>query len=93
MAVAEAVARGLPVVATMTGAIPDLVGDDAGLLVPVGDTPALIAALARVLGDSSLRARLAEGARRRSGRLPSWDAAARAMSTALGRLCGVHAGG
>jgi glycosyltransferase involved in cell wall biosynthesis len=93
MAVAEAVAHGLPVVATMTGAIPDLIGDDAGLLVPVGDTPALTAALARVLGDSSLRACLAEGARRRRARLPTWDDAAGVMSTALDRRCGVHAGG
>jgi len=93
MAVAEALAHGLPVVATMTGAIPDLVGDDAGLLVPVGDTDALAAALARVLGDATLRARLAEGARRRRDRLPTWDAAARRLSTALDRLCGVHAGG
>jgi glycosyltransferase involved in cell wall biosynthesis len=93
MAVAEALAHGIPVVATMTGAIPDLVGDDAGLLVPVGDTTTLTAALARVLGDSTLRARLAEGARRRRDRLPNWDDAARLMSTALDRVCGVHADG
>jgi glycosyltransferase involved in cell wall biosynthesis len=90
MAVAEALAHGLPVVATMTGAIPDLVGDDAGLLVPVGDTAALTAALARVLGDANLRARLAEGARRRRDRLPTWDDAARAMSTALINGVGGH---
>jgi glycosyltransferase involved in cell wall biosynthesis len=90
MAVAEALAHGLPVVATMTGAIPDLVGDDAGLLVPVGDTAALSAALARVVGDSSLRARLAEGARRRRDRLPTWDDAARLMSTALINGVGGH---
>jgi glycosyltransferase involved in cell wall biosynthesis/SAM-dependent methyltransferase len=83
MAVAEALAHGLPVVATMTGAIPDLVGDDAGLLVPVGDTRALSAALSRSLGDPALRERLAEGARRRRARLPTWDDAARLMSTAL----------
>jgi glycosyltransferase involved in cell wall biosynthesis len=93
MAVAEALAYGLPIVATMTGAIPDLVGDDAGLLVPVGDARALTAALERVLGDSSLRARLAEGARRRRDRLPTWDDAAREMSTALDHLCGVSARG
>jgi glycosyltransferase involved in cell wall biosynthesis len=90
MAVAEALAHGLPVVATMTGAIPDLVGDDAGLLVPVGDTRALTTALARMLRDSTLRARLAEGARRRRDRLPTWDAAARVMSTALINGVGGH---
>jgi glycosyltransferase involved in cell wall biosynthesis len=90
MVVAEALAHGLPVVATMTGAIPDLVGDDAGLLVPVGDTAALAAALARVIGDANLRARLAEGARRRRDRLPTWEAAARLMSTALINGVGGH---
>jgi len=93
MAVAEALAYGLPVVATKTGAIPDLVGDGAGVLVPVGDVAALSTALARVLGDASLRARLADGARGRRDRLPSWDDAATRMSFALERLCGVHAGG
>ena len=41
MAVAEALAHGLPVVSTTTGAIPDLVGDDAGLLAPPGSIDAL----------------------------------------------------
>jgi glycosyltransferase involved in cell wall biosynthesis len=90
MAIAEALAHGLPVVATRTGAIPDLVGDDAGLLVPVGDTNALAAALARVLGDASLRTRLADGARRKRDRLPTWNDAAREMSTALINGVGGH---
>jgi glycosyltransferase involved in cell wall biosynthesis len=88
MAVAEALAHGLPVVATMTGAIPDLVGDDAGLLVPVGDTAALAQALARLLHDDTLRTRLARGARRRGEQLPTWDEAASRMAAALNRLCG-----
>ena len=90
MAVAEALAHGLPVVATMTGAIPDLVGDDAGLLVPVGRRPALTAALARVLGDSHLRARLAEGARRRRDQLPTWEDAARDVDGARSDLSPGH---
>jgi glycosyltransferase involved in cell wall biosynthesis len=83
MAVAEALARGLPVVATMTGAISALVGRTAGLLVPVGDTAALTAALTRVLDDPSRRARLAEGARHVRDRLPTWDEAAGRMAAAL----------
>ena len=86
MAVAEALARGLPVVATMTGAIPELVGNTAGLLVPVNDTPALVDALSRVLGDAGLRARLAGGARRVRDRLPTWDEASGRMAAALDSL-------
>ena len=62
MAVAEALARGLPVISTTTGAIAELVGDDAGLLVPPGDVEALAGALSRVLGDARVREQLA-GAR------------------------------
>jgi glycosyltransferase involved in cell wall biosynthesis len=85
MAVAEALARGLPVVSTATGAIRDLVGDEAGIVVPPGDLTALTDALSRVLGDADLRARLAEGARRVREHLPTWDAAAAAMAQALER--------
>jgi glycosyltransferase involved in cell wall biosynthesis len=72
MAVAEALARGLPVVSTTTGAVPSLVGSDAGVLVPPGDVEALSEALTRVTGDAELRRRLAEGAGRVRARLPSW---------------------
>ena len=84
MAVAEALARGLPVVSTATGAIADLVGG-AGLVVPPGDLPAFTDALSRVLGDSHLRAQLAADARRVRDRLPTWAAAAAAMAQALER--------
>ena len=85
MAVAEALARGLPVVSTATGAIADLVGVDAGLVVPPGDAAALVEALTRVLADAGLRARLAAGARCVRDRLPTWDAAAARMAEVLGR--------
>lgn len=86
MAVAEALARGIPVVSTMTGAIPDLVGGDAGLLVPVGDEDALTAALRSVIDDAPLRARLQAGARQARERLPTWDSSAATLIEALDRL-------
>ncbi|MBI4888540.1 MAG: glycosyltransferase family 4 protein [Acidobacteria bacterium] len=93
MAVAEALAHGLPVVATATGAIPELVGHDAGLLAPVGDQTTLAEALARVIVDGGLRARLAEGARRRRDRLPTWDEACRRIAAAIEPVRSVNARG
>ena len=83
MAVAEALARGLPIVSTRTGAIPEIVPDHAGLLVPPGDVPALTVALSSVLGDASLRRRLADGARLARARLPTWRMSAAKMGTVL----------
>jgi glycosyltransferase involved in cell wall biosynthesis len=83
MAVAEALARGLPVVSTPTGAIADLVGADAGILVPAGDVDGWVTALRRVL-DPAERARLAAGARRRRDELPTWEQTAVAVERALG---------
>jgi glycosyltransferase involved in cell wall biosynthesis len=86
MAVAEALAHGLPVVSTATGAISELVGDDAGFIVPPGDVGALTIALAKVMSDAHLRARLAEGARRVRDRLPAWDTAVDKMVVELERV-------
>jgi glycosyltransferase involved in cell wall biosynthesis len=73
MAVAEALAHGVPVISTPTGAIDELIGRDAGILVPPGDADALTAALWRVLDDEAFRQRLRDGARRMRSRLPSWS--------------------
>jgi glycosyltransferase involved in cell wall biosynthesis len=89
MAVAEALARGLPVVSTRTGAIAELVGDDAGLVVPPGDVVALSRALSRILDDSGgsvVLEGLARGARRVRETLPSWEDAAARMDAVLGRV-------
>lgn len=53
----EAMASGVPVVASASGALPDVIGD-AGLLVPPGDARALRAALIRILEQPELSARL-----------------------------------
>jgi glycosyltransferase involved in cell wall biosynthesis len=73
MAVAEALAHGLPVVSTYTGAIGELVGTQAGLLVTPGDSGALHDALARVVRQPKLRADLARGAAAIRERLPRWS--------------------
>ena len=55
--VVEAQASGVPVVASASGALPDVVGED-GLLVPPRDARALRAALARLLDEPGLWERL-----------------------------------
>jgi glycosyltransferase involved in cell wall biosynthesis len=91
MAVAEALAHGLPVISTRTGAIPELVtgisgGSDAGVVVAPGDQPALTGALSHVLGDAGVRKRLADGARLVRDRLPTWEEASSKMAAALSRI-------
>jgi len=72
MAFTEALARGLPVLGTRAGALPQTIPAGAGLLVEPGSLPALTAALARLLDDCALRARLAAGARQARAHLPDW---------------------
>jgi glycosyltransferase involved in cell wall biosynthesis len=60
----EAMRWGKPVVGCRTGGVPEVVRDgETGLLVPPGDPAALEAALARLLDDAELRARLGTAAR------------------------------
>jgi glycosyltransferase involved in cell wall biosynthesis len=58
----EAMAAGLPIVATQVAGIPDLVHDgENGLLVPPADGPALGLAVARLVADQALRAACVAG--------------------------------
>jgi glycosyltransferase involved in cell wall biosynthesis len=88
MVLTEALAHGLPLVATSAGAIPDTVPADAGLLVPPGDPRALARALRQVMTEPELRARLQTGARAAQRRLPDWSDAARAFAAELASLGG-----
>jgi glycosyltransferase involved in cell wall biosynthesis len=86
MALAEALAYGVPIISTTASAIPETVPPGAGLLVPPGDANALTAALRRFLDEPALRARLSAGARRAGARLPDWPLAVAHWGAALDRL-------
>lgn len=86
MVYAEAMAHGLPVVASNVGPVPDLVTQEAGLFVPPDDPIALYAALDQLIMDSTLRNRLATGARRRATELPAWDDTVRQFGSVLQRV-------
>ena len=86
MVVAEALARAIPVVSTRTGAIAELVGDDAGVLVAPADVGALAQALETLITDREQLARLRRGAASRRASLSTWQSAAESMEKALERL-------
>lgn len=83
MAFAEAASHGLPIIGTTAGAIPDTVPAEAGLLVPPDDVAALAITLRRLIAEHDTRERLAAAARASADRLPTWDAAARAITAAI----------
>jgi glycosyltransferase involved in cell wall biosynthesis len=69
---AEALARGLPIIACDVGPVPDLLGGEAALLVSPVDREDLSAALDLLLGDPKLRASMSAAASRRASHLPRW---------------------
>ena len=74
----EAMACGVPLVATTGGALPEVVGTDGetGLLVPPNDPGALATVLLRALGDADLRARIGAAGRARALDKFTWRATA-----------------
>ena len=89
-----ALAHGVPIVTTrptqspeIPGAPPALVDGESARLVPPGDAGALTSALAEVLGDRAMRARLSDGARSLSGAF-GWSAIARAHLSEYGAVSG-----
>ena len=83
MALAEAVAGGIPVVSTLAGAIPETVPANASVLVPPGDDRALAKALAKLMDDPDARRRLASNALAARRALPTWNQASKQFAAAL----------
>ena len=83
----EAMASGVPVVATTVGAFPDLVRDgETGRLVPPGDAKALAAAMAPMLDDASRREAMGRAARAHVEARHAIEAEARALEAIYRRL-------
>lgn len=91
MVVTEALARGLPVVATRVGGVPEALdrsagGTGPGLLVPPGDAQALARALRTWLVDAGRRHRLRAAARERRLTLTGWRETSLRMSRVLSEV-------
>ncbi len=65
----EAMACGKPVIASAVGGIPDMIADEAGLLVTPGDVPELAAAILKLARDRELRQQMGQAARDRYRKL------------------------
>ena len=88
MTVTEALAHGLPVIASAVGGLPEALGSTAdgtrpGRLVPPGDPAALAAALGEWLGDERHRHRLRAAAQQRRLTLRGWEQTTHQIASAL----------
>jgi glycosyltransferase involved in cell wall biosynthesis len=91
MVVTEALARGIPVLATAVDGVPDTLGrapdgNVPGILVPPEDPAALAGALRRWCTEPALRRRLRASAHLRRGGLDGWDTTARHWADVLDRV-------
>ena len=67
LAILEAMAAGLPVIATRVGEIPNMLADgEEGLLIDVGDVSAMAGAIKTLVGNPSLRKKMGAASRRRA---------------------------
>ena len=85
----EAAQMGRPVVAFAVDGLPEAVADgETGLLVPPEDVPGLTGAVASLLRDRELAARLGEAGRRRTRSAEAWEAHVAAYESLYARLAG-----
>jgi len=87
----EALRAAVPIVATRAGGTPEVTGEDAALLVPVGDPRRLADAVRSVLTDEVLAARLRTAAAARALALPDEDTAVLAALAEYDAVTRLHA--
>lgn len=92
MAVLEAMAAGIPVVASRTGGIPELVGEEGAQLVAPGDVEGFAAAIERLLDDPGLAVAQTRAAERRFAARYTVDANARATLAVYERALAARRG-
>jgi glycosyltransferase involved in cell wall biosynthesis len=86
MVLAEAMARGLPIVCTRGGAAAETVPDCAAIKVPPGDERALTLAIQQLLDDRELRQRMAQAAWSAGQKLPRWEDTARIVANVIAEV-------
>jgi len=86
----QAMAAGVPVVATRAGSLPEVLGDGA-VLVDVGDDDGLVEALDRVLDDPALRGQLVASGTARAASF-SWERCGEGLSVLYRDAAGVPGG-
>ena len=88
MVYTEAVAHGLPVLASGAGAVADTVPQGAGLVFAPDEADDFAAALRRMVSDTAFREELAAGAKIAARDLPTWPAATQKFANAIKRFAG-----
>jgi glycosyltransferase involved in cell wall biosynthesis len=87
----EAMATGRPVIAARIGGLPEIVADgETGLLVPPEDADALRAAMARLIADPALAARMGEAGRQRVRRFHASTVVGQ-IESVYDEVCGIPA--
>ncbi len=86
MVLAEAMARGLPIVCTTGGAAAETAPDGAAIKVRPGDAVAFGEGVSKVLADMTLRRRMADASWAAGQKLPTWDDTTRSIANAITRL-------
>ena len=87
VALIEAMAYGLPCIASTAGAMPELVSDEVtGFLIEPGDEGALLDRMRRLANDAELASRLGDAGRRRYEKRFTWDVVAERMLAAIAEL-------